>query len=335
MDMKVAKKAREGLLGFKERFGRNRGSRFPKAFPSDTYVADLYKASKTGKTWGAWLSLVIAISVVADFYLLQDSFALMLNTTSATDLFVSDWDLGLSERVESVCTVIVCAAFVVAYLTFGSVAGKKLAEYRAYHNRSALVAFIVLMVVELAALAFIALVRYESVLERVMEKAESGSFGNAAGFAASGGFGSERSGVTTTASDLAALDLSFNSEAFIQTVGLISVMLLGALAGMIHSYYTFDPFAGEKKRLAESHIAEDKRLYESVYAQYAADPAKNMEYEKKERALDRRAVDCAFRISELSAQLNGIVDPADAYDFCTVSRLIGDSDSNEEMWRKR
>ncbi len=107
-------------------------------------------------------------------------------------------------------------------------------------------------------------------------------------------------------------------------------MFIGALLEMYYAYCTYDAYAGEKKRLAESHIAEDRLLYEKVYFDIVSSPEKNLEYERRERELDRKALECAFKVNKLSTQLNSIVDPADAYDFTSISRSINHSVARSE-----
>ena len=105
-------------------------------------------------------------------------------------------------------------------------------------------------------------------------------------------------------------------------MGLITVMFAGALLEVLHAYYVDDPFTLEEERLARAHIAEDRLIYDQTFAQVAVNDQKSRAYEEQERRLDSRAISCAFRLSELAAQLNGIVDPADAQDFSEASRLI-------------
>lgn len=113
-------------------------------------------------------------------------------------------------------------------------------------------------------------------------------------------------------------------------IALSLIMFIGALLEMYYAYCTYDAYAGEKKRLAESHIAEDRLLYEKVYFDIVSSPEKNLEYERRERELDRKALECAFKVNKLSTQLNSIVDPADAYDFTSISRSINHSVARSE-----
>ena len=314
---------------------RRRERRFPKAFPSDTYVEDLHAATKTKKPWTRGLFVVVVFSALVDFYLLQDAFAWMLGTESLEDVVSSltggggDW----GKSAGALFTLLTCAALVVLYLNFGGIAGKKFAEYRALKRASGLSAFLALFLSMAVMLGFIAFVRYLSIVD-TLDASSAGSFsgGFGQGAAAASGFGG---GFAGAAQDSAlSLNIKFSDRALVQTLGLVAVMLLGALLEVVQSYYSIDPYAAEKKRLAESHIPEDRRLYESTYAVHAVEPDKAYEHEERERELDRRAVDSAFRISELATQLNGIVDPADAHDFCAIGRMIRESQNSERVGGK-
>ena len=310
---------------------RRREQRFPKAFPSDTYVEDLHAATKTKKSWARGLFIVVVFSALVDFYLLQDAFAWMLGTESLEDAVSSlrgsagDW----GKSAGALFTMLTCAALVVLYLNFGGIAGKKFAEYRALKRASALSAFLALFLSMAAILGFIAFVRYLSIVD-TLDASSAGSFsgGFGQGAVAASGFGGGFGGASADDSALS-LNIEFSSRALVQTLGLVAVMLLGALLEVVHSYYSIDPYAAEKKRLAQSHIPEDRRLYESTYAVHAVEPDKAYEHEERERELDKRAVNSAFRISELATQLNGIVDPADAYDFCAIGRMIREGHDSE------
>lgn len=295
-----------------------RARQFPRAFPSDTYVADLDRAAKTKKMWTKWLFAIVVGSAFVDFYLLQDAFAWMLGTASFSDLLKGN-DAGLI----AVFTALTCFALVVLYLTFGDIAGKKIAEFKAFRGRGSLAACIALLIVMFVVLVFIAFVRYCSILDGLTSSSSAGEMfkGGFGGDTSGGGFGGF-GGSVGAANDALSIDLQFSSEALTQTLGLLAVMFLGALLEVAHAYYSMDPYAAEKKRLAESYIPEDRCLYESTYASCAIEPIKNMEREERERILDKQTVDAAFRICELSTQLNGIVDPADAYDFCNISRIV-------------
>lgn len=330
-DMKVWAEIKNAVFRIRAWRERRREQRFPKAFPSDTYVMDLHAAAKTKKMWTQCLFAVVVVSALVDFYLLQDAFAWMLGTGSLADAASSvmggEWDW--STLVGCFFTMLTCIALVVLYLSFGSIAGKKFAECRALKRTSSFIAFLSLFLAMAVILGFIAFVRYCSILDALdISSASSFSGGFGQGAVAVSGFGGGFGDASTDDSALS-LGLKFSDRALVQTLGLVAVMFLGALLEVVHSYYSVDPYAAEKKRLAESHIPEDRRLYERTYASYAVEPDKSYEYEERERELDRRAVDSAFRISELVTQLNGIVDPADAYDFCAIGRMIRESQGRE------
>lgn len=262
---------------------RRRERRFPRAFPSDTYVEDLYAATKTKRPWVKGLLGVVALSVVVDIYLLQDSFALMLGNASLLDVIGDDGDK--SKWMEFAFVGLICVGFIVLYLKFSSMAGSKFAEFKVSRSKAAFASGALFFVLLVMVLALVGIVRFRS--------------------------------IAFDAGSLYDLD-----EILLETIALLTVMGLGALMGMIHSYYSVDLYATEKKQLAEAHIPEDRLLYEKTYATYAVDPIVILEHETKERELDHRMVESAFRVCELAAQLNGIVDPADAHDFTQIGRLV-------------
>ncbi|MCI8425195.1 MAG: hypothetical protein HFJ72_05985 [Adlercreutzia sp.] len=310
-----------------QRTGRE-GSPFPKAFPSDTYIEDLSKSVKTDKVWVKWLPWVIALTVLADFYLLQDAFAWMLETASLAD--VAAFILPFLDKAEYVTdamivqaffSLFVCVALIAVYLTFCSLAGRKLAEYRAFRGGKCLGSCLFYLAAVLTILAFITIVRYCSILDEASASSTTSTFSgfgasgsSDSGFGFGGSFGSEAIG--------GSLDLRFDELAFVQTLGLVAVMFAGALLEILHAYYAIDPYAVEKKRLAQAYVAEDRLLYDQTFARLAVDGQRARAYEEQERRLDSRTINTAFRLSELAAQLNGIVDPADAQDFSEASRLI-------------
>lgn len=284
----------------------------PKAYSGDSYVSDLAKASKSGKPWMTFVLFGVFITVLADFSMLSSVFSYLFDT-------------GSSGLVNFLLNYFVPLATILGYLFIGFFAGKKLREFMVLRRGTALVSSILFMLIEIAILLLIAIVRYYSELAIAgagTQNAFSGGFGGGAGGFSGGfggqGFGSSEQGFFDT------LGLTFDADALWCALMLSFVMVIGALLEIYYSYCTYDPFAAEKKILAEAHIAEDRLLYEKVYFEVTSSSEKNSAYEERERELDRRTVDVAFRISSLAMQLNGIVDPADAYDFCTVSRLINE-----------
>lgn len=288
-----------------------RASFHPKAYSGDSYVSDLAKASKSGKPWMRFVLVGVLITVLADFAMLSSVFSYLFDT-------------GDSGLVNFLLNYFVPLATIFGYLFIGLFAGKKLREFMVLRRKTALASSILFMLIEIAILFLIAIVRYYSELATAgarNQNAFSGGFGGAGGF--SGGFGGQGFG-SSEQGFFETLGLTFDADALWCALMLSFVMVIGALLEIYHSYCTYDPFAAEKKNLAEAHIAEDRLLYEKVYFEATSSSEKNSAYEERERELDRRTVDVAFRISSLATQLNGIVDPADAYDFCTVSRLINE-----------
>ena len=297
---------------------RRSADKCPKAYAGDSYVYDLTVASRAGKPWTSLVMFGVFLTVLADFALLSSVFSYLFDT-------------GSDGFKNFLLNYVVPCSTIAGYLFIGFFAGKKLREYRVLRRRSALASFIVFMVIEVVILLLISLVRYYSELAIAgvgASNAFSGGFGGGSG-GFSGGFGGQGFGASKQGL-LESLGLTFDADALWCALMLSFVMCLGALLEMYHSYCTYDPFAAEKKCLAEAHIAEDRLLYEKVYFETVSSLEKNAAYEERERELDRRTVDSAFRISELATQLNGIVDPADAYDFCTISRLV-----NEDFFKSK
>ena len=299
-----------------------RSQRYPKAYPSDTYIANLSRATKTRRSWTGLLQLIVVLSVLADFYLLNDAFAWMLGTESFADAFSDILDRSITgDTIEALFPALICIALVLIYLTLCRAAGNRLAEFRALKRKSALSAFLVFAVLIISILGLISFVRYYSIWDLSQSNSSSNAlsglrFSSATDSSTSEGFSFGGSNTEK--------GLGFDPNALIQTLGLVSVMLLGAFLEMLHAYCSIDPFAAEKRRIAEAHVAEDHMLYETVFARHAINPERILDYEKSERELDRKAINCSFRVSELATQLNGIVDPADAHDFCEVGRIVRD-----------
>lgn len=309
-----------------------RQNRFPKAYPGDTYVADLHKASKTGKSWVNLLVPIIILSVFADFFMIWRAFGQVIQSLGDNDIFF------------------ICAALVALYLSFGHFSGKKLAEWAAFRRGASLWASVLMGLVMLAVLVLIFIFRLsDQSLSIEAAASDSGLSGLTGGYSSgvaiaptgeavggSGlleGFGAQggaESGFGSTASAspkglLGALTSVFEGAsevAYLEAICLSTVMLLGAIAAFVHAYFTLDPFASEKARLAAACIAEDKLLYESAFAARAIDPERDARIGAMERELDTRTVDCAFRIHDIALQLNSIVDPADAHDFERIRNLL-------------
>lgn len=287
-----------------------RADRFPKAFEGDTYVSDLHKAAKAKKPWVGLLVVGVLFSAIADWWLLTDTFNIALEDEAK--LLTIPIFSGL-----------IAFALLAAYLMLGYLAGKNWREYRAFDQGSSLIAFSLFVVADFAVLLFLFLFRLYGEIEK-----NGGFGGNSLGLGFGGGAqgGTLQLGSGSSSANLFAefmektLELGF--DVIFPALALSLIMIIGAILGASYAYLSYDPYSGEKKKLAEAYVAEDKQLYEKVFFEHAFSPKKNLEYEHKERDLDKRAVSSAFKIDKLVAQLNGIVDPADAYDFCAIGRLL-------------
>lgn len=232
-------------------------------------------------------------------------------------------------------TYFVPIALLASYLCMGYLAGKKIIEFKSLRRKPALITAVIFTVFEIVVLVALFIIRCYGEAQR------SGDMGS--GGLSSGGLSSSLS-LGNAASTLSLSKPSSSPglfeffdivselgvEVLFPAIALSLIMFIGALLEMYYAYCTYDAYAGEKKRLAESHIAEDRLLYEKVYFDIVSSPEKNLEYERRERELDRKALACAFKVNKLSTQLNSIVDPADAYDFTSISRSINHSVARSE-----
>lgn len=225
-------------------------------------------------------------------------------------------------------TYFVPIALLASYLCMGYLAGKKIIEFKSLRRKPALITAVIFTVFEIIVLVALFIIRCYGEVQR------SGGMGGG-GLTSSLSFGSagtltlgksSSSGLSAFADKVADLGV----DVLFPAIALSLIMFIGALLEMYYAYCTYDAYAGEKKRLAESHIAEDRLLYEKVYFDIVSSPEKNLEYERRERELDRKALECAFKVNKLSTQLNSIVDPADAYDFTSISRSINHSVARSE-----
>lgn len=225
-------------------------------------------------------------------------------------------------------TYFVPIALLASYLCMGYLAGKKIIEFKSLRRKPALITAVILTVFEIIVLVALFIIRCYGEVQR------SGGMGGG-GLTSSLSFGSagtltlgksSSNGLSAFADKVADLGV----DVLFPAIALSLIMFIGALLEMYYAYCTYDAYAGEKKRLAESHIAEDRLLYEKVYFDIVSSPEKNLEYERRERELDRKALECAFKVNKLSTQLNSIVDPADAYDFTSISRSINHSVARSE-----
>lgn len=225
-------------------------------------------------------------------------------------------------------TYFVPIALLASYLCMGYLAGKKIIEFKSLRRKPALITAVIFTVFEIIVLVALFIIRCYGEVQR------SGGMGGG-GLTSSLSFGSagtltlgksSSNGLSAFADKVADLGV----DVLFPAIALSLIMFIGALLEMYYAYCTYDAYAGEKKRLAESHIAEDRLLYEKVYFDIVSSPEKNLEYERRERELDRKALECAFKVNKLSTQLNSIVDPADAYDFTSISRSINHSVARSE-----
>lgn len=284
---------------------------FPKAFEGDFYISDLHAASKARKPWVNFLVIGVVLSVVADWYLLQNTFNIALEDEMKLFGFLPLFSTFIA----------ICLLF--SYLTLGYLAGKNYRERRAFGKSSSLRAVLTFGFLDLIVLAFLFCFRLYGEVEK------NGGFGGTGLGLGFGGGGQEGtfqlggdasysglSGLFSAASDLGGYDVWFPA------IALSLVMIIGAVLEAVYAYLSNDPYSCEKKRLAEAYIAEDKQLYERVFFERAFSLEKSSKYERTEKDLDKRAVSSTFEINKLVAQLNGIVDPADAYDFCAIGRIL-------------
>ena len=306
------------IVDFREDWHSRKREKYPRAFPGDTYVADLHDAADSGKPWMKFFPFVIVLSVFADIGLLVDTFCTVFDKSfppsGLTDIFV---------------TVLAPIAFIAVYVSFGYSAGKKRQEWKAFGDPSSHFTSTLLLLVEFAVVGFLGLVRWFG--EVYKSGGGSGASTVTLGFANSGSSGFGFGLGTSTASTNgflsfwdSAMDAGF--DAAMPAIALVVITMLGAAMSYYYSYGTYDAFAGEKTRIAESHMAEDTQLYERVYFEHAASIEKSRDYEARERELDREVVESVYKIRSLATKLNGIVDPADAHEFARVSAVV-----NKEM----
>ena len=225
-------------------------------------------------------------------------------------------------------TYFVPIALLASYLCMGYLAGKKIIEFKSLRRKPALITAVIFTVFEIIVLVALFIIRCYGEVQRSGGMGGGGltsslSFGSAGTLTLGSSSSTGLSAFVDKVSDLG-VDVLFPA------IALSLIMFIGALLEMYYAYCTYDAYAGEKKRLVESHIAEDRLLYEKVYFDIVSSPEKNLEYERRERELDRKALACAFKVNKLSTQLNSIVDPADAYDFTSISHSINHSVARSE-----
>ncbi|MCQ2751679.1 MAG: hypothetical protein MJ189_01035 [Coriobacteriales bacterium] len=318
------------FVWLKSKFSKRRPA-FAKAYPSDTYIEDLHKATKSSKTWVKVLPFVIAICVCADFALVSDTFAYYFDAgfDTAEPGFL-DYLFLYAEKYA------IPAALVIAYLAVGFVAGKHFAEYKALGSKKAVLFTIILLALEIVVLVFIGLVRYLGILNQEIDKAATGGLAyvfmpfvlQAWAFGDKGGGSGSSTSIDTSASSSGSNMVSdtatfvFDQQAFMWTMALCIIMFLGAFLGFLYSYYTYDAFSARKKEIATQFLPADKAIFENTFNSVAFNKTKNSTYEYEENLLDQKASQQSFIVTKLAVQLNGIVDPADAYDFENISKVV-------------
>ena len=268
------------------------------------------RASKTRKPWVSIIVFIIILSLFADYWLLADAFDMAFQS--------GPW-----------ITYFVPIALLASYLCMGYLAGKKIIEFKSLRRKPALITAVLFTLFEIVVLVALFVIRCYGEVQRSGGMGDGGlgfSFGSSSTGTLSLGKASSSTGLSAFVDKVADLGV----DVLFPAIALSLIMFIGALLEMYYAYCTYDAYAGEKKRLAESHIAEDRLLYEKVYFDIVSSPEKNLEYERRERELDRKALACAFKVNKLSTQLNSIVDPADAYDFTSISRSINHSVARSE-----
>lgn len=288
-------------------------NRFPKAYEGDTYVKDLNKSSKARAPWVSFFPLGVALACLADLYLLSDT----MNMVIRDDLYI---------LIFPVISVFVALALFGVCAFFSYIVGRRIREYTAFEKRTALASSIFLLVINIGVLITLFLVRLDGEVKKsggygsgLQQLSFGGSSeGTLSIGASSGGDG----GILAFVGTIIEKATDMGPDVWINALVLSLIMLLAIILEAFYAYFSYDPFAGEKKKLAEAYAAEDRQLYERIFFERVSTPEKCKEYERRERELDKRVVTSAFKINRIATQLNGMVDPADAYDFCRISRLL-------------
>ncbi len=252
------------------------------AFPGDTYLADMHNAAKSGKPWTKRLLIAVVLGFFADLYFLHDTVDIAFDNASGSFLSFYGW--------------IVAGALVLLYLFIGFTFGKKLRDYKSFRESSSLVSAIVAVVVLIIALVALTIFRLSAELEASVGTVMNSFF-----------------------SYLAANDYFIQiSKVFVMTL----VMALSTFVSALYSYYSGDAVSEAVYRESVAALPADRALYNRVFFEHSNNIDKEREYEAQERELDRRAVESAFKLGSLASQLNGMVDPADAYEFLEIQRTI-------------
>lgn len=284
------------------------------AFPGDRYIANLEIAAKASKPWVRVLWVAVLISACADFYIVWDLLAQLLEWTDPSDVLA-----GLRYGVFDLEGPFVVCALVASYIFLGRVVGKKAAEYKAFRAKSSFAIASIAFVFDCLMLVVVTILRFFSEIKKVLNLSADGANDEAFGEAvldaltafSSGGIG----GFFESLGPVAVI-------AVMNALSLALVMVLGAALSMIASYYGSDPVASEKLCDAKSSLHQDSQVYEKVYFQYAADPEKDRRYEEQEQRLDEEMIGAVLQLSSLASQLNGVLDPADAQEFRQASSIV-------------
>ena len=252
------------------------------AFPGDTYLADMHEAARSGKPWARSLFLAVILGFLADLYFLHDTTNYAFNIADADALSFLVW--------------LVAGALVFLYLFIGHVFGKKLQDYIVFRDKLSLASAIVALLILVIALVALTIFRL-SADANVPVITAFRSF-----FVILGGE-QYRDAV---------------SAVFVMTL----IMLLSAYVSALHAYYSGDAVSEAVYRKSVAALPADRAMYNRVFFEHTNDIERERQYEERERELDKRAVESAFALGSLASQLNGMVDPADAYEFMQAQRAI-------------
>lgn len=252
------------------------------AFPGDTYLEDMREAAKAGKPWAGKLIFAIVLCFFADLYFLHDTVDIAFDNVEGGFLSIYAWGIA--------------AALVLLYLYIAFVFGKKFKEYRAFGVTSSCVSAIIAAVVLLLALFFLTVFRLSSELDSSVGEVIGSFF------------------PYLSSSDY----VTEISKVFVMTL----MMALSAFLSSIYAYYRGDVISEAVYRKGKTMLPSDRLLYNRVFFDYSNDVDKEREYEARERELDRRATESAFKLGSIASQLNGMVDPADAYEFIEARNAL-------------
>lgn len=253
-----------------------------KAFPGDTYLTDLQRAAKVGEPWAKWLIVAVIFGFFADLYFLHDTVDIAFDNASGSFLSLYCW--------------VVAATLVLLYLFIGHVAGKKLRNFKVFRIKSNLASGVVALTILVVSLFALTFFRLSTELDVSVMSVVRSFFS----YLASGDYVIEV------------------SKVFVMTL----VMLLSAFVSALHAYYGGDAVSEAVYRESLASLPADRALYNKVFFERSNNVKKEREYEAQERELDKRAVESAFKLGSIASQLNGMVDPADAYEFLEAQRAI-------------